>query len=298
MKKITIISHHTGLQGSYLNILDFNHYLQTKENYKVLFYTCDIKDLFEVTRGSKRVHRFDEVKLLKDYEPNEEDIVVTDFKTLIKMFKLEIRIVCKKLIVMDNNELSYHLNDVRNAKFYHKNLNINNLIENHKYKDILFLFPPSNVEQFTKQYPNLPFKVFFKKINWDLLKDIPIHNIDRLYYRFDDIDNLKEIEHKYGDKLITFNEYDELDLWDYKGMIYRRRKHLSYYEQLGRLIFEFIMLGKEVHFLKNPFEVADGLSDYLRHYDIQFDENYKVITPAENLIYLMERDYKFKPWSI
>ena len=111
------------------------------------------------------------------------------------------------------------------------------------------------------------------------------------------IDILKEIEYKYGDKLKTFDEYDEINLWDYKGMIYYRRKHLEYYEQLGRLIFEFIMLGKEVHFLKDPFEVADGLSDYLRHYDIQFDENYKVITPAENLIYLMELDYRYKPWS-
>jgi len=296
MKEITILSHHLGIQGSYLNILDLNHYLQS-QNYKVLFYTSEWKDLFKVTRGSKRFHQFNKLKLLKNYKPNLGATVITDFKTLIKLHELNIHINCKKLIIMDNNELSYHLNNNENSKFYHIDLNIYQLISRHHYREVLFLFPPSNVSEFKDQYPDLPFKVFFKKINWNLLKDIPTKNINGLYYRFDDIDILNEIEHKYGNDIITFDEYKELDLWDYKGMIYYRRKHLEYYEQLGRLIFEFIMLGKEVHFLKNPFEVADGLSDYLRHYDIQFDENFKVITPAEELIDLMTLDYKFKPWE-
>jgi len=296
MKKINILSHHLGLQGSYLNILDLNNYLQQQDNYKVTFHALEIKDLFNVTRGSKRIHIFNELKLLKNYKPDPDSITITDFKTLIKIFSLNIKVVCKKFIIMDNNELSYHLNNVKQSNFFHPNLNINRLIKPHQYKEILFLFPPSNVSKFKELYPDISFRVFFKKINWDLLKDVPINNIDKLYYRFDDIDILKEIEHKYGNKLVTFDEYKELDLWDYKGLIYYRRKHLEYYEQLGRLIFEFIMLGKEVHFLKNPFEVRDGLSDYLRHYDIQFDENYKVITPAEHLIYLMESEYRFKPW--
>ncbi len=298
MKKITILSHHLGLQGSYLNILDFNHYLQTQENYKVLFYAFDLKDLFNVTRGSKRIHTFDELKLLKDYKPDPEATVVTDFKTLVKLFEENIKIVCNKFLVMDNNELSYHLNNVKEAKFFHKNLNINRLIKWHQYKEILFLFPPSNVEKFKELYPDIPFKTFFKKINWDLLKDIPTKNIDKLYFRFDDRNVREEIDHIYGDKVITFKEYEELDLWNYKGMIYYRRKHLEYYEQLGRLIFEFIMLGKEVHFFRDPFEVADGLSDYLKHYNIQFDKKLKVITHAENLIDLMEQEYNFKPWSV
>ena len=295
--KINILSHHLGLQGSYSNILDFNSYLCSTQKHKVTFHTLDYTDLYNVTRGSKRLYTFNKLKLLQDYKPDPEANIVTDFKTLIKLFELNIRVDCKKLIIMDNNELSYHLNNSKQSKFFHPNLNINRLIKSHKYKEILFLFPPSNVSKFKKIYPDIPFKIFFKKINWNLLKDVPINNIDRLYYRFDDIDNLKEIEHKYGSKLITFDEYKELDLWDYKGMIYYRRKHLEYYEQLGRLIFEFIMLGKEVHFLKDPFEVNDGLSDYLRHYDIQFDEKYKVITPSENLIDLMTLEYKFKPWE-
>ena len=154
MKKITILSHHLGLQGSYLNILDFNHYLQTQENYKVLFYAFDLKDLFNVTRGSKRIHTFDELKLLKDYKPDPEATVVTDFKTLVKLFEENIKIVCNKFLVMDNNELSYHLNNVKEAKFFHKNLNINRLIKWHQYKEILFLFPPSNVEKFKELYPD------------------------------------------------------------------------------------------------------------------------------------------------
>jgi hypothetical protein len=296
MKEITILSHHLGIQGSYLNILDLNHYLQG-QGYKVLFYTSEWKDLFKVTRGSKRFHTFNKLELIKNYKRDLDATVITDFKTLIKLYELKIHIACKKFIIMDNNELSYHLNNDEQSKFYHQGLNIYELISLHQYQEILFLMPPSNVSEFKDQYSDLPFRVFFKKINWDLLKYVSKDNKNGLYYRFDDIDILKEIEYKYGDKLKTFDEYDEINLWDYKGMIYYRRKHLEYYEQLGRLIFEFIMLGKEVHFLKDPFEVADGLSDYLRHYDIQFDENYKVITPAENLIYLMELDYRYKPWS-
>jgi len=297
MKEITILSHHLGIQGSYLNILDLNNYLQSQK-YSVLFYASEWEDLFKVTRGSKRLHEFSKLELLKNYKPDLNATVITDFKTLIKLFELKIHISCKKFIIMDNNELSYHLNDIKQSKFYHYGLNIYEILSLHHYQELLFLIPPSNVSEFKNQYGDLPFKVFFKKINWNLLKDVPVDNIDKLYYRFDDIDNLKELEHKYGNDIITFNEYKELDLWDYKGLIYYRRKHLEYYEQLGRIIFEFIMLGKEVHFLKNPFEKEDGLSDYLRHYDIQFDENFKVITPAENLIDLMTMDYKFKPWSI
>jgi len=293
MKQITILSHHLGLQGSYLNILDLNNYIQTKEKCKVLFYCKEYKDLYNVTRNSKRIHIFNELKLLKDYKPDLNAIVFTDFKTLIHLFKLNINIVCNKLFIMDNNEISFHLNDIKSAKFYHKNLNINRLIKPHSYNDIQFLIPPSNAKKMSERYPKIPWTIFFKRINWNLLKQIPINQKDRLYWRFDDIDMLEEMEKKYGDNLKTYDEYDEIDLWDNKGMIYYRRKHLSYYEQLGRLVFEFIMLGKEVHFLKDPFEKEDGLSDYIKHYNIQFDKNYKVITPANELIERMEMKYDF-----
>ena len=231
--------------------------------------------------------------MLKNYTPDPDATVITDFKTLVKLFSNNINVVCNKFLIMDNNELSYHLNNVRSAKFFHKNLNINRLIKCHRYKEILFLLPPSNVKNFSKLYPDIPYKIFFKKINWDMLKEIPINNTDRLYWRFDDIDMLEEMENKYGNKLKTYDEYDEIDLWDNKGMIYYRRKHLSYYEQLGRLIFEFIMLGKEVHFLKNPYEVKDGLSDYLKYYEIKFNKDYKVISSAQDLISRMETSYDF-----
>ena len=163
MQSISILSFHLGLQGSYANILDLNHYLH--KDYEVNFYTTDIKDLYNVTRGSKRLHTFNELRNINHYKTIEEDIVITDFKSLIKLFENNIKVVCKKFIVMDNNELSYHLNKVKHAKFFHHNLDINRLIKPHQYKDILFLFPPSNVEQFTKQYPDIPFRVFFKKIH-------------------------------------------------------------------------------------------------------------------------------------
>lgn len=298
MSDITILSNHLGIQGSYLNILDFQHYLQTTENLKVLFYTNDFKELMHVTRGSRRPYKFDEVKLLKQYEPNSNAIIVTDFKTLIKLFKDNMRIVCRKLIIMDNNELSYHLNDMRQAKFFHRNLNINRLLKPHKFNEVEFLFPKSNEEKFSSKYPDIPYTIFYKKISWNLLKEIPVCSLNRLFYRFDDINVKEQMIKKYGSNVITFDEYMELDLWKYKGLIYYRRKHLDYYEQLGRLIFEFIMVGKEVHFLKDPFEVDDGLSDYLNYYAIEFDDDYTVLNSPENLINKMETEYKYKPWEI
>jgi hypothetical protein len=88
----------------------------------------------------------------------------------------------------------------------------------------------------------------------------------------------------------------EHTIFDYKGLIYYRRRKFYYHEQFGRLIFEFIVLGKEVHFIDDPFLIEDGLTDYLRHYEIEFDKR-KIITSSNKLIQKMEEPYETKPWD-
>lgn len=287
---ISIFSYHLGIQGSNLNLLDFNRYLQD-DGKQVTFYTKFAHDLMKVVKQSKRPYRFDELKEISDYNGEKLGTVFTDFKSLIKMFKDKIKINCDKMYVFDNNELSYHLNDSKSAKFYHDNIDLNEIMKTHKYKDVMFFMPPSNIKKFEEKY-DFNHRVFFKKIHPKLLQKIPFKEKDILWYRFDDIDVQKEMKEKYGIYVETRPEYDEVNLWDYKGLIYYRRKHLNYYEQLGRLVFEFILLGKEVHFLKDPFEIRDGLADYLEFYEIKFDENFKVLTTASELAEKMNTKYK------
>ena len=240
-KDVTVISYHLGVQGSNLNMLDFNKYLQD-QGHKVLFYTQFVHDIYKTIKQSKRPYRFDEVREIKNYQGNKESILVTDFKSLNKLYNDGIKLTCDKMYVIDNNELSYHINKSKEAKFYHKT-NVNKIMKSHKYNDVLFLMPPSNINQFKKVYPDLPCEIFFKKIDYEMISKIKYTENDRLWYRFDDIDIEQEMRDKYGNFIETRPEYDEINLWDYKGMIYYRRKHLDYYEQLGRSVFEFIFLA-------------------------------------------------------
>ena len=60
------------------------------------------------------------------------------------------------------------------------------------------------------------------------------------------------------------------------------------------MIFEYILLGKDVYFLDRPFQ-ADCLTDYLCHYNIKFDR-FKVTTTAEELKTKM-KVYEEQPWQ-
>ena len=286
MKKTTVISYHLGIQGSYINLLDF---YQSLNGHIKTFVCRSFKGLSDIMRGSRRFYTFDMIKEVKDYDPCSDDTIVTDFKTLVELFHENIDLKCNKLVVMDNSELTYHLNSMKTSKFYYQNIDINRILKHNKYNEVVFLMPPSNIKKFKEKYPNLICEVFFKKINWDVLKNTSTKSINKLFYRFDDIDMSDEIKAKYGDNIVTFDQYNEHNLWDYKGLIYYRRKHLEYYEQFGRLIFEFIMLGKDVHFLRYPFEIKDGLTDYLKYYNIEFDDDYKVVTTAKELIQRMTK---------
>ena len=89
-------------------------------------------------------------------------------------------------------------------------------------------------------------------------------------------------------------KYNEVDhIFDYQNLIYRRRSYLAYEEQFGRLIFEYILLGKTVYFL-NEKHTEDGLTDYLNHFNINFKDN-RITTTKEELTKRM-LIYEYKPW--
>ena len=297
-----------GTQGSYINHLDLQQYLKDNEGYKVKFYCENVKRLFEVMKESRRSYYFKpgEVKVLRK-EIVEPEVVVTDFKTLITARELGIWIICNKLLIMDTIELTYHLKDMKNARFYY-DVDIYDSLRNFYTKETIFLMPPCNKKIFEKKYPDLDSRIFFKSINIDMLNTINFRRRDGYFYRWDDSkDYSKLVEeemgapgHKYepewklkkGMKIpLKYNEPDHI--FDYHLLVYRRRKYLEYQEQFGRLIFEYILLGKKVYFIGDIY-TDDGLTDYLRHYEIEFEDN-GIVTTKEELQEKM--NYKYKPWE-
>lgn len=298
-----------GTQGSYLNHLDLQQYLKDVEGYRVRFYCENVKRLFEVVKNSRRNYTIGvgEVKVLKK-EIIEPDLVVTDFKSLITLKQLNTFLICKKLLVMDSIELTYHLKSIKNARFFY-DIDLYDCLKFAYTDEIQFLMPPNNYKIFKEKYPDLNSRVFFKKINTKMLSTLKCGNQDGYFFRWDDTEKYKEEVHlKFGENCTTFEpdwiykrgmriplKYNEVNyLFDYKNLIYRRRKYLEFQEQFGRLVFEYILLGKNVYFLGEPY-TDDGLTDYLKHYEIEFKGN-KIITTKDELKEKMDL-YNDKPWE-
>lgn len=309
MGEISFVVHQMGTQGSYLNHLDLQQYLKDVEGYNIRFYCENVKKLFEVIKDSRRKYIFDKGKI-KVLRKNiiEPHVVITDFKTLIKFYQLGIWVACKKVLVMDSIELTYHLKNIKSSRFFY-DVDLYKCLKCFYADEIKFLMPPNNFVLFRERYPNLKAEIFFKNINTQVLNTLEFENREGYFYRWDDLDDYdKGIKEKFGDNCFSFEpqwaknkrkvplKYKESPhLFDYKNLVYRRRKYLEYQEQFGRLIFEYILLGKDVYFLEEPY-TDDGLTDYLRYYDIKFKDN-KIITTKEELKKRM-KGYKHKPWEL
>lgn len=311
--KIIFVSLQMGTQGSYLNHLDMQQYLKDHEGHSIKFYCSNVKHLFNVIETSKRKYTFEkgEIKILKyDNEIFDLDAtVITDFKTFINLKNFRVNIICNKILIMDSIELSYHLKGMKNARFYNDVDIRSHLRGLYPLEGLIFLMPPNNVKIFREKYPELECDTFFKHINIDMLNTIKFKNLDSYFYRWDTENDDDEIKKEFGADCHSFPptwttnsmgvkvplKYNESEhLFDYKNLIYRRRSYLAYEEQFGRLIFEYILLGKTVYFL-NEKHTDDGLSDYLKHFDIKFKGN-KIITSKDELADKM-KTYVIKPWE-
>lgn len=308
MKQVVFITQQMGVQGSYLNHLDLQQYLKDHEGYKIKFYCENVKKLYEVIKDTRRDYTIGtgEVKILKK-EIIEPEVVITDFKTLMMAEKLGMWVICKKLLVMDSIELTYHLKDMKGARFYHPG-DIYKSLKQFYTNETVFLMPQNNYDIFTKKHPDLDAKVFYKTINVDMIKTLKHENRPGYYFRWDDLKGYADVvQERFGEG--TYHEpdwklkmgrkiplkYNEVPhVFDYQEFVYRRRKYLEFQEQFGRLIFEYILLGKTVHFYNEP-HTDDGLTDYLRHYDITFNGN-TITTTKEELENKM-RVYIDRPWD-
>lgn len=294
MGRINIVSDHRGIQGSYMNLIDFQQYLQDVEKEDVHFYCCDKRELKRVLGRSVRSYNFDEILLNKEILISTKYPVVTDFKSICTMYKNKKRIYTNKMIVFDNLELSLFLNKSKDAYFY-PDTTMDEVLNWHRFKDILFLMPKCNKVLFEKKYPNLPCKEFYKKLYVPKIDEIKVSNNNKLFYRVNNyydipiierVDIDEEIKKSYPDA-DGLSIHDGMKIFDYKGYIYTKKQETNYTEQFGRTIFEFFILGKEVHWFHNPFDYEDGLKDYLQYYG----QNGKIIRE------MMEEPYQEKFWK-
>jgi len=314
MKEIVFITQQKGTQGSYLNLLDLQQYLKDREGYKIKFYCENVKELQKVIKNSGRAYKLGkgEVKLLhKDKDIVALDgIVITDFKTLSIAKEINLWVICKKkLIVMDSIELTYHLKDMKHARFY-DDIDLYENLKRFYAEEILFLMPPCNHKIFKKKYPDLNSKAFFKNINVDMVKTIKYkHDPEKYFFRWDSDDEHDFLRQEYSISAachppiwgynkkgaivpIQYNEAGRL--FNNDVFLYRRRKYLEYQEQFGRLIFEYILLGKSVQFVGET-HTDDGLTDYLNHFDITFNKDNYITTTKEELEKRM-KTYNDRPW--
>ncbi len=275
--KYSIICGHTGIHGSLLNLLDLQDHL-IREGHEVDFYCLDVPMLKLNMAKTHRTYRVGNLKWLylrkhHRYPVTERvmiraDNILTDFKTLIN---LKIPIVGTYTWVFDSAELSYHLEGI-NIDFYPKDIgDLMDIVAKHQTY-FNFLMPPVNLKKFQTKYPKLYSYEHFKKINMEPLKTIDTGMNGEFFYRADEYSDFPRDDYTMPPIEREFPTVTRLkdmtDMFKYNGLIYYRRGDRAYWEQFGRLIWEFILLDKRVYFYDLPSEAKDGLNDYVNHYGL------------------------------
>lgn len=252
---ISIVSTNFRMSGSYINHLDLQQFLS--KDYKVDYYYDDRETPFwKMLLKTKRLYRIQNpIKMQKEIE---DDIIITDVRGLYVLTKEKVKLKCYKLMVFDCAELTYHLKNLVTAPNWLFWLHVyydESLYQyiNFDAKFIEFYMPPSNYKLFIDKYPDLRANILFKKINVEVLKD----------------------------------DYFKRDIF------YERRSEVLWHEQMGRRIFECLLMGGQVTFSNDPFMIDDGLADYLKHYNIRNEDDIAT-TDVQKLRSVMNEGYDFK----
>lgn len=84
--------------------------------------------------------------------------------------------------------------------------------------------------------------------------------------------NYKYIEQLYKNKIVEMQPKNDDNLYTDDGA--------RYYENIGKLMFEFILLGKESQYLPKNKKFYDSLSEYMNYLDLD-DNNTYIFTSKE-----------------
>ena len=254
------ISCHEAVTGSFTNFLDYAILFQKEYNAEIMtsisyFNSMLQKTYREYDLKHKLLSKQKSIKFLSS------DVIFTDFVSLIKLLSGFWILQCDRLILFDNLEVYLFLNQIYSNPLLSRFSILTKLKSLRRFfemlikvKNVFFLVTPSISDkvaeqlQFVDKVRVIP---YYKKINIPVFKTIKYSSNGKCFsreYVSQDIHMLRSNENPF----------------DYDCYIYRRRQILSFYEMFGRMIFEFILLGKEVKIL-DP-HVQDGLTLYLQKF--------------------------------
>lgn len=263
-KKIVLLFHFFQCNGSYTSIIDlyFNLikcgidvklYIILNNSSSTLFF----KTLNEFPKFEFTLIKKDNLNILND------TTIITTAGTVYNLYDKIITLKYNKIIILDGGIF-----------FSNYSIGINNNI----YNDIdnrLILGNPFNSRYFTDNY-----FIYYHKFS--------LSRLEHLKKKYTKNINLKEVlirnEVSTGqNKLIKISDFHSYKSYSYKRWFQKNPK-LSYFENIGKLIFEYKYMNKKVFYSAKNKTIDDGLTDYLRLFNINDNLDQEITITSEEVI--------------
>lgn len=285
MSNISIITTDFDINGNLLNAIDMQNYFQC-DMYVLLGLDNFVRRYIDIRKVCNRNFR---VLPFKGNVKNE--VIIVDYKTFLYILIHRLDVKCDKLIVMDCIELTLHQRHVvENRMFLIKGMSPPDvsLMSQMVFPDteIQFLMPECNHRNFAH---NFKCDVFHKKINFGII-EYPLSKNDGFIYRIDPNIKEKPLSNLFPDS-IGLEVGD--DILSHHNFIYHRRSHLSFIEQLGRIVFEMVYGERKVWVSENLLDFDDGLTEHLKLLGATINNNELVINGIEDMN-MLNYDYMCK----
>jgi len=254
-----VLINHSGFSGSVVNMFDYSNFL-SKYGFITLYQDSRHLSFTDMLKMSLRNYTFS----YRNFNCSvlECDILITDFLSVMWFSNNSKKIICNKVFILDNLELALYLLNIRNNKFLNL-LDTTNICKKLKTniisKEYNLLVTPFIYEKAKNKFPKLNVISHLKKIDISALNTIQYSETKKSFSREYINDNMDYIPNIYG-----------TNVFNYKTYVYKRREVLSKIEMFGRLIFEFILLDKNIIF--NDDLIKDGLNDYINYYGLTKQE--------------------------
>lgn len=246
---------HPKLDGTFTTILDIYFNLK-KINFSPIFmcpknnfhYIFKYYRFFIDTYFIKNIKFIDNLNILSNYK---YDVIITTANVFRQNPTLKFN--CNKLIILDTLELFYNIYYQKKDRF------VNSILASTENFKILA-------------------NGYYQKFNYP--------NYVEYYIKFSE-ERLRFIQNKSNNKnniLYTTSNDNTYDQWrsmknihSFKEYHYNRWIYIDngiYFENIGKLIFEYIYLNKKVQYsIKNRKNDGDGLTYYLKLFDIDDKKN-------------------------
>lgn len=259
---MTIINYaNKTISGSIFTLSDLYLFLknsQTQYNIKqeMIFFDLINKNDFLLSKNifqALQNYTCTEFSIANKFKIFEDDIIITSTYVLFHVLP---KLKCKKLIILDS--LDYHI--------MVDNGTINFILEYYKNIDIIFLLNPFNF-YYKEDKILLKKYLYFSKLSDIRLNLLNNSDDDRVLIRDKCLQNIYKKTFLYEDR------YKFINTLQFRKFAFIRLQHMQglYIENIGKMLFEFIFLGKEVDYYAANKIVDDGLHFYLEQLGI--DDN-------------------------